>query len=323
MGHNIPVNNISEYIVVGIDGTSSREWMKQDGSNSHTYRFVQDFKGGTTPGVNKQWFHGTSEVVIDGETERIVQQALDFLLRSLKQKFPTLSINNFRPLEMFDVNSCKQSEYYNNLQQGRTYYTIGPTYANHIKIPVKAEIAKKHQSLTTNDVKIILIGHSRGCLATTVLAKMLSPIVQVYFMGLYDSVDRNNCFDGGTIENVKYVYHAMRNDEMHSRGTFGHSSTKFSSEVVYISKSFFTSHGGVGGDYISDPKRATLTGDSSCIPQPTELTIYSADGSYQVIDNTHPLSRRFGKPINAICEDGKKSADNFIRNGAKERGLPL
>jgi hypothetical protein len=322
MADNIPVNIGSEYIVVGIDGTSSREWMKKDGSNSHTYKFVEDFKGATVDGITKQWFHGTSQVVIDGESEKIVQDALNFIMKSLKLKFPSMSINNMTAMEMFDVNTCKQSEYYNNMQRAHgNYYTIGSTF-NQLKIPVRVSDVKKHQSLTTNDVKIILVGHSRGCLATTVLAKMLSPIVQVYFMGLYDSVDRNACFDSTTIENVKYVYHAMRSDEMHSRGTFGHSSTKHASDVDYTSKSFYTSHGGSGGDYVSDPKRATITGDSSCIPQPTERTIYS-DGMEIVIDNTHPLSRRFGKPINEICEDGKKSADAFVRAGARERGLPI
>jgi hypothetical protein len=323
MADNIPVNTSSEYIVVGIDGTSSEEWMKKDGSNSHTYKFIQDFKGGTTYDINKLWKHGTSEVVIDEQTERIVQEALDFLMKSLKLKFPSMSINNMRPMEMFDVNSCKQSEYYNNMQRDHgNYYTIGSTY-NQLKIPVKVDDAKKHQSLTTNDVKIILIGHSRGCLATTVLAKMLSPIVQVYFMGLYDSVDRNACFDSTTIENVKYVYHAMRSDEMRSRGSFGHSSTKHASDVIYSSKSFYTSHGGSGGDYNSDPKKATITGDSSCIPQPAERIINIGEGGTMTIDNTHPLSKRFGKPINEICEDGKKAADAFIRAGARERGLPI
>jgi hypothetical protein len=108
MADNIPVSTSSEYIVVGIDGTSSQEWMKKDGSNSHTYKFIQDFKGGTSYDINKLWKHGTSEVVIDGQTERIVQEALDFIMKSLKLKFPSMSINNMRPMEMFDVNSCKQ-----------------------------------------------------------------------------------------------------------------------------------------------------------------------------------------------------------------------
>jgi hypothetical protein len=31
-----------KYIVVGIDGTGSREWMYKDGSNSSTYKFIRD-----------------------------------------------------------------------------------------------------------------------------------------------------------------------------------------------------------------------------------------------------------------------------------------
>jgi hypothetical protein len=320
MANTSNLRNVSDYIVVGIDGTSSREWLRPDGSNSHTYQFIQDFKGNTVTGVNKQWFHGTSDVVMDNESTAIVQQALDFITRSLRRKFPALSINKMRPLEMFDVNSCKQAAYYNELSYESNYY--GNENAE-VKIPAKVSDSIKHQNLTTEDVKIVLVGHSRGCLAVATLAKMLSPIVQVYFMGLYDSVDRNRCFDSTILENVKYVYHAVRNDEMNSRSTFGHSSTKYAGAVVYTQKSFYTSHGGMGGDYISDPKRDSIAGDKSCIPQPKEITVYSPDGYAQTIDNTHPLTRRFGKPINEICENGKKAADLFIRNGARERALPL
>ena len=90
-----------------------------------------------------------------------------------------------------------------------------------------------------------------------------------------------------------------------------------------MQKSFFTSHGGVGGDYIKDPKRATAFGDTSCIPQPEQITIYSSDGDSRVVSNINPLTKRFHKPINEICEDGRTSADAFIRNGARERGLPV
>ena len=309
----------SEYIVVGIDGTSSREWMKPDGSNSHTHKFLNDFKGNTTNGINKQWFNGTSDVVLDRESATIIQQALNFITTNLKRKFPEKAINTMRPLEMFDVNSCKQSEYYNQMQQGQNY-TYG---TSQLKIPVRVEQAVKHQSLSTKDVKIILIGHSRGCMATTILAKMLSPIVKVYFMGLYDSVDRNLCFDSTVIENVQYVYHAMRSNEIGSRGSFGHSSTSHSSDVVYVQKSFFTSHGGVGGDFVKDPKKATTFGDISCIPQPEQVTIYSSDGDSRVVSNINPLTKRFNKPIDEICEDGRTGADAFVRNGARERGLPM
>jgi hypothetical protein len=318
----------TEYIVVGIDGTSSREWMKADGSNSHTYQFIKDFHGGTTKGIDKQWFHGTSDVVFDSESTEIAQRALDFIIGSLKRKFPKLSINNTQPLQMFDVNTCKQSEYYNEIRNeyGGDYYNNSYSYTNsNIKIPVKIDSKMlRSQPLSTDDVKIVLIGHSRGGLATTILAKMLSPVVKVYFMGLYDSVDRNSCFNGATIENVKYVYHAMRHPDMHSRGTFSNTSTAYSEGVEYAAKYFYTSHGGMGGDYVSDPKEATITGDKSCIPQPKERVIYSPRGGVsRVIDNTHPLTKRFGKPINEICEDGRMGADGFIRGGAIERGLPL
>jgi hypothetical protein len=332
MADNIPVNTSSEYIIVGIDGTDSGTgsndgWMKADGSNSHTFKFIQEFKGGTTYDINKLWKAGTSntasEVVSDGETTKIVQEGLDFIMRALKQKFPSMSINNMKPLEMFDVSVCKQSEYYNSTrQQDSGNNGFGSNYYKD-KIPVKVDAAKKHQSLTVKDVKIILIGHSRGCLATKTLAKMLSPIVQVYFMGLYDSVDKNFCLGGGIIENVKYVYHAMRSDKVGSRTSFGHSSTQYASDVTYTSKSFYTSHGGIGGDHVTDPKRISILGDNSCIPQPTEKIINLGDGMTTVIDNTNPLSRLLGKPINEICEDGKKAADAFVRAGARERGLPI
>jgi hypothetical protein len=316
------------YIVVGIDGTSSREWMKPNGSNSHTYQFIKDFQGGTTKGIDKQWFHGTSDVVLDSESTEIAQRALDFIIGSLKRKFPKLSINKMQPLEMFDVNTCKQSEYYNQLsneEYAGGYYNNSYNNSTYTKIPVKIDSKMlRSQPLGTDDVKIILIGHSRGGLATTVLAKMLSPIVRVYFMGLYDSVDRNSCFNGATIENVKYVYHAMRHPEMDSRGTFGNTSTNFAEGVEYVSKYFYTSHGGMGGDYVSDPKEATITGDKSCIPQPNVRIIHAPrGGGSRVVDNTHPLTKRFGKPINEICEDGRMGADGFIRGGAIQKGLPL
>jgi hypothetical protein len=305
------------YIAVGIDGTSSREWMRADGSNSHTFKFIQDFKGATTDGINKQWYHGTSGVVFDSESSRIVQAALDFIVAALRRKFSSLAVTKLQPFEMFDVDSCKQSSYYNQMNRDGIY----PGNAGQLKVPARVDDAVKYQSLTINDVRIVLVGHSRGCLATTALAKMLSPIVQVYFMGLYDSVDRNQCLDSTVIENVKYVYHAMRSDEMGSRSSFGHSSTIAGPGVVLTKKSFYTSHGGIGGDYVSDPKKATVTGDSSCIPQPAQR-VYGYEDS-QVVDNTPALSKIFGKPINAICEDGKRSADAFIRNGAMEKGLPL
>jgi hypothetical protein len=42
---NIPAQSSSAYIISGIVGTSSKEWLKADGSNSYTYKFILYFKG--------------------------------------------------------------------------------------------------------------------------------------------------------------------------------------------------------------------------------------------------------------------------------------
>ena len=51
-----------KYIVVGIDGTGSREWMYQDGSNSSTFKFVRDVHYGSME-IDRRWFHGPSNTV--------------------------------------------------------------------------------------------------------------------------------------------------------------------------------------------------------------------------------------------------------------------
>ena len=154
---------MDNYILVGIDGTGSRTWLNAEKSNSHTYKFVQDFKGGAVNGITKQWYNGTSDNVIDRESEEIIQKALDFIIGSLKLKFPNKGISKNSAFEMFDVSSCKRTEYYSGRSGSNEY--------NSYNIPIKnvATVVtdSKKQLLTTNDVKIILVGHSRGAMATT------------------------------------------------------------------------------------------------------------------------------------------------------------
>jgi hypothetical protein len=311
---------MDNYIVVGIDGTGSKGWMQTNGRNSHTYKFVEDFKGGTADGISKKWFHGTSDNLLDRESDRIVQQALDFIIEILQRKFPQKKISKTSALELFDMSSCKQSEYYMEMKRKHNNYGSNNLPYRSVKTVVSDS---NKQILTTEEIRIVLVGHSRGAMATTVLAKMLSPIVKVYFMGMYDSVDKNDCLDSTVLENVKYVFHAIRSKEVNSRNFFGNSSTVKSSSVdEYIPKEFFTSHGGVGGDPVTNPKKSSITGDSSCIPQPTELYVVSEYGT-TVIDNTNLLSRRFNKSIDDICIQGRDEANAFIRNAAKSKGLPI
>ena len=313
-------NSFPKYIVVGIDGTSSSSWRKPDGSNSHVYCFVRDFQYGAL-GVDKLYMDGPSDVISGRDSEPLLQKALDFVTRRIGSLFPeTAGTHQPRQtLDMFDVNSCKQTEYYQQQYQGS--YDNG--YPRQMRMPVQVNAGMlAHQPLSTDQVRIVLVGHSRGGMVATVLARMLSPLVRVYFMGLYDSVDREPCLDGSLIENVRIVFHARRNPDVGSRGTFGNSSTQYRVDH-YEEQFFYTSHGGIGGDFIADPRAVSTFGDSSCTARPDTRVVNMGRGGTSVVDNRHPLTRRFGKPIEQICAEGRDQADAFIRNGARRFGLPL
>jgi len=310
-------NTFPPYIVVGIDGTSSASWRKPDGSNSHVYRFVHDFQYGTM-GVDKLFLDGPSEVVQGRDSEPILQKALDFVTRRLQALFPQQ--HSLRSLEMFDVNSCTQNQYYQ--QYYGDEYSLLPRQSGPVRTPVQVNTGMlAHQLLGADQVKVVIVGHSRGGLIATVLARMLSPLVRVYFLGLYDSVDREPCLDGTMIENVRIVFHARRNPEVGSRWSFGNTSTQH--RVDHYEESFFyTSHGGIGGDFVADAKKVSTFGDSSCTARPDTRTVNTPEGPVDV-DNRHPLTKKFNKPIEQICAEGRDNADAFIRNGAKRYGLPL
>jgi len=310
----------TKYIVVGIDGTGSTEWMKADGSNSHTYRFVHDFKYGTY-GVDKMWFHGPADTMRGMQTEPILQSALDFVTKRIYQLFPHIK-GRHEAMEMFDVNSCQQINYYQQTSRmseyGGAYYT-----PDNVKTPKRVgDYPSSRQPLSINDVKLIIIGHSRGGLAATVLAKMLSPIVKVYFLGLYDSVDRQPCLEGLVVENVHIVYHARRNPEMNSRWYFSNTSVEYKTDIPAKEKFFHTTHGGIGGDFNDDPSKATWNSDATCVPYGREV-VSTGRGGTMVVDRTHPVAKKHGRPINEICKEGKQDANRFIREGARFYGLPI
>ncbi|MEO5682176.1 MAG: hypothetical protein ABIQ88_06010 [Chitinophagaceae bacterium] len=314
----VGVKSPARFIVVGIDGTGSRSWMKPDGSNSHVYRFVQDFQSGTL-NIDRKYFHGPSDNLMGRETEPILQEALDFIKNRLYQLFSPAGLQNILPLTMFDVNICQQGSYYASKQND-----FGSYGAQHIQIPVKISASMlQHQALSTEDVKIVLLGHSRGGLAATVLAKMLAPVVRVYFLGLYDSASRQPCLDGTTIENVQHVYHALRDPEVGSRPSFGNTSTQYSQPVEYYQQKFRTSHGGVGGDYVSDPKQASFGSDTACLIRPDAKKVPNHYGGTVEVDNRAFLTRKLNRPIQEICDEGSKKADLYIRDGARKLGLPV
>ncbi|HEX2629426.1 MAG TPA: hypothetical protein VHM26_10445 [Chitinophagaceae bacterium] len=309
-----------KYIVVGIDGTSSAEWRKPDGSNSHVFRFVHDFHYGAM-GIDKLFLDGPSDVVMGRATEPILQRALDFVTHRIYTLFPEVRSRNMRPLDMFDVNSCKQAQYYQQHSYGMEGYYIPPS---EIRVPLKVDAQMlANQPLSTDQLRVIIVGHSRGGLAATVLARMLSPLVRVYFLGLYDSVDRQPCLDGSTIENVKIVYHARRHPETGSRGSFSNTSTRHTGTEHYVESFFYTSHGGVGGYFVSNARDVGMFGDFSCTARPDTRVVPTGRGGTMVVDNRHALTKKFNRPIEQICASGRDDANLFIRNGARKFGLPI
>jgi hypothetical protein len=300
-----------KYIVVGIDGTGSREWMAKDGSNSSTYKFIRDVHYGAMD-IDRRWYHGPSNVVSGSDSEPILQEALDFIYQRISTLFPDVRTRSIKPLEMFDVNSCMQSEERRNMMENQGYQVA--------RIPVTVtQPMLQHQPLTTDDVRIVLIGHSRGGLVTTAIARMLSPVIKVYFMGLYDSVDREGCLDGMDVVNVKIVAHARRNPEVKSRSIFKNTSLNYSGVEQKEERFFYTSHGGMGGSYITNPKEVSTFGDPSCLATITQNT---RAGKSELINNPE-LVKKLGKKMDQVCAEGSQEVDQFIRGQAMKYGIPI
>jgi hypothetical protein len=215
---------------------------------------------------------------------------------------------------MFDVNSCMQSQEQSIRMQRGGYHMPA-------RVPVMVtDNMLATQPLTTDDVRVILIGHSRGGLAVTALARMLSPLVRVFFMGLYDSVDRQNCLDGMNVENVKYVAHARRHPDVKSRTYFSNTSLKYIGVDQAEERFFYTSHGGIGGSFITNKKEVSAFGDSSCL---ATITTPTEDGNTIELINNPALVKKLGKKMDQVCTDGSTDADQFIRTQAKKYGIPI
>jgi hypothetical protein len=50
--------------------------------------------------------------------------------------------------------------------------------------------------------------------------------------------------------------------------------------------------------------------------------VYTEFGHYNVPKNPQ-LVKRFGKPMDAVCTDGKFAADSFMRAQARKYGIPM
>ena len=96
---------------------------------------------------------------------------------------------------------------------------------------------------------VFLCGYSRGGAAAIQAAWHLHEHkIQVDCLILYDAVDRTNTITQTSIPpNVSSCYHAIRNPATMSRPGFGNCGRTSTPATNYVERTFFCTHGGVGG----------------------------------------------------------------------------
>jgi hypothetical protein len=154
-------------------------------------------------------------------------------------------------------------------------------------MPQKEDYSKRIERLKNikKELKVVLVGHSRGGAIVVELAYDLKQYSPVYFMGLFDPVDRTFWLDNSKqkLDNTKYAYIALRGLE-NSRSSFGYSikvpdskqgrfsqTTMLGGEIIY--EYFNTSHGGIDG--IVNKTDMGISDDVSCVPKAKLLEYYS------------------------------------------------
>jgi hypothetical protein len=155
--------------------------------------------------------------------------------------------------------------------------------------------------LRQDEVKICLVGHSRGAVAVIEVANRLQNLmpvaflppsiqircpIRVQFMGLYDAVDRSlMSFPDAALSNVDKVYHAIRLNRSWSgsRWSFG-SCTVGRGQA----REFDTAHGGIGGDPGYFDNLMGFAGDTYCNALQLVLTDDELLRRYGAIDMGGP-----------------------------------
>ena len=184
-----------------------------------------------------------------------------------------------------------------------------------------------------NPPMICLVGHSRGGLiAINVAAGLAAHGHRVGFLGLYDAVDRALFIEGGRIRNIDYTYHALHSAKLGSRWHF--SNTGRRSDAAYVEKPFMTSHGGIGGDPVTDTDVWNVTGDSTCDLEPA-LAKAAFAGAAKALNrarfgdvmhfNKHATSflEKVDLDLERKCISESQAANRWIRDNARLVGVPI
>jgi hypothetical protein len=237
----------------------------------------------------------------------------------------------------------------------------GPT-ANHATAWLGQRLYQEITAGTPqSDVKVFIVGHSRGCISAIMVANNLQNMtaelrglefsswtlpIPIAFLGLYDTVDRDagGADTGAGLNHVGSVYHARR-------GNRGWTGSRWSFDTVSIehghqSDDFDTSHGGVGGDPGFFGAPTDLSADQYCNSMQVILSETELIARYGAVSSRAPSpgviawdcdyggTRANYPPLAGEARERRirelrrylrqsRKADTFIRNGAVAAGAPL
>ena len=205
---------------------------------------------------------------------------------------------------------------------------------------------QKRSDPRDSDLRITLVGHSRGGHTAIALARDLK--YPVYFLALYDAVDKTLVLGDTTIvRNVKHTVHARRSPFMSSRDSWGNTGLR-SSSGTYKSEFFATNHGGVGGDdglleadsssmnRTNSHRRTGIFDDGSCTNgfvafleykkaiydangDPLFLALSGKNGNTKINNSTFPFHGE--NNIGALCGQQSEAAHKWICHHAKLNGI--
>lgn len=191
------------------------------------------------------------------------------------------------------------------------------------------------------NIKICLVGHSRGGAAVIQIAHQFSNVsflreatlpsvplrlpVAIHFMGLYDAVDRSLVsVSSDGLTHVENLYHAYRSNISYlasrgSRGSFG---------VMELSrglkKGFDTSHGGIGGDPGLFTRLDTPFADFYCNALRLVLTQAELDSQYGQTYNQQEgieISRYYALTSEAARNRKRQVMRNISESVAADRWI--
>lgn len=279
------------YIVVAIDGTSSREFGYSGGNDeknkvcvfneSYTRAFHRRV---LAPDTQKYFHHGPDSQITGSDSTEIEQTAWDWLRRRL--------------------------EYLPNAK----VVLVGHSRGGHIVVNLAIRLSRVRLG---GFVPVIRAAPGPGSESQTFL-QPLQPFQPVHFLGLYDAVDMTYALGDTSVvpSNVVWFYHALRSRKVGSRKAWGNTGTKTARTDPdhYVQREFDATHGSVGGA-IPEPCDGSMGTERALGFVAGGLLgkaiVENASGSCDV-SLTAEENAKYGK-----------LAHEFILGGARKAGIPL